>query len=92
MPSNRPMRFVFSCLLVMLVSGAARAGAAAAHDGSHDFDFQIGTWNIQPSGDIHIVRQLWNGRASVAELEITHPKPHFAGSLLRLYDPQSGSS
>lgn len=101
------IRYSLIFVLGLLVSGVANAGgeSAVTRDGSHDFDFEIGTWNIQvkrllhplsgsatweePTGYKHIVRGIWNGRASIAELEIDRPAPHFAGSMLRLYDPGS---
>lgn len=44
---------------------------------------------VESDGDLHIVRPVWDGRASLAELEIVQPTPHFAGSVLHLYNPQS---
>ncbi|HMF28812.1 MAG TPA: hypothetical protein VKE42_08575, partial [Candidatus Cybelea sp.] len=75
------LRFALALILAPLLSGGG--------DGAHDFDFELGTWNIAPGGNVHIVRPIWNGKASIAELLIERPAPHFAGSLLRLYDPQS---
>jgi hypothetical protein len=71
-------------------------------DGQHDFDFEIGTWVmhrrhlvhaagasswVESDGDLHIVRKLWGGLASLGELQIASPTPHFAGSILHLYNP-----
>ena len=74
-------------------------------DGQHDFDFEIGTWAMQrrrlahpltsstswvdPGPATHIVRAVWGGRASLGELRVDAPTPHFVGSILHLYDPQS---
>lgn len=79
--------------------------AATAHDGQRDFDFELGTWAIHikrllhplsgssewasPEGYSHIVRKVWDGRASLAELENDRPSRHFDGLMLRMYDPQS---
>jgi hypothetical protein len=92
-------------LALLLSNGALAAQNATGHDGAHDFDFEVGTWNIAmkrllhpltgsttwvaPAGYVHIVRKLWDGRAGVAELDANRPAPHFVGSMVRLYDPQS---
>jgi hypothetical protein len=77
----------------------------ASRDGQRDFDFEIGRWAIHmrrlahplsgddtwvsPEGYSHLVRKVWDGRASLAELENDRPEPHYDGLMLRLYDPQS---
>jgi hypothetical protein len=75
-----------------------------ARDGAHDFDFHFGTWKThlwrlqQPlSGSstwveyegISVVHKVWNGRASLFELEVDGPAGHIKGVGLRLYNPQS---
>ena len=90
--------------------GLAQAGApsSAAHravsprDGSHDFDFEIGTWKTHFSRLAHplsgstewldydgttTVRKVWEGRANLVELVADGPAGHFEGLSLRLYDP-----
>ena len=63
--------------------------SAVARDGQRDFDFEIGSWTIRmkrlahplsgssewisPEGYSHIVRKVWNGQASLAELENDRP-------------------
>ncbi len=74
------------------------------HDGQHDFDFNIGTWKTHVSRLQHpltgssawveyegtsAVREIWNGRASLFELEIDGPAGRIEGVGLRLYNPQS---
>jgi hypothetical protein len=73
-------------------------------DGSHDFDFEIGTWKTHISRLQHpltgsttwveydntsVVRKIWNGRANMVELEVDGPAGHIEGLSLRLYDPES---
>ncbi|HEV7704755.1 MAG TPA: DinB family protein [Gemmatimonadaceae bacterium] len=78
---------------------------SVTRDGQRDFDFEIGTWAIRmkrlahplsgssewlsPDGYSHIVRKVWNGQASLAELENDRPSAHFDGLMLRTYNPQS---
>lgn len=74
----------------------------APHDGTHDFDFHMGVWKTHISRLIHplsgssewtaydgvsTVRSVWNGKASLFELEASGPAGHLEGVGLRLYDP-----
>ena len=77
---------------------------AAERDGSHDFDFEMGTWKthlrrlakpltgsttwVEYEGTT-VVRKLWNGRANLAELEVGGPNGRIEALSLRLYNPQS---
>jgi hypothetical protein len=78
--------------------------SAAARDGQHDFDFEIGRWKTHVSrlenplsgsktwveyDGTSVVRPLWNGHANLVELEIDGPAGHIEGLSLRLYHPQS---
>lgn len=79
--------------------------AKAMANGWHDFDFEIGTWNIrvrrlqhpltgsrvwiEPHGYVHIVRPVLGGDATLAQLEALQPAPHYIGLMLRLYDAGS---
>jgi hypothetical protein len=76
---------------------------AAAPDQQHAFDFEFGTWKIQwerlerplsgshtwvsVAGRLHVVQRVWNGQASLAQLEVDGARPRFLGLMLRTYDP-----
>jgi hypothetical protein len=77
---------------------------AKQRDGSHDFDFHFGTWKTHVSRLLHpltgsttwveydgtsLVRKVWNGRASILELEAEGPAGHLEGVGVRLYNPGS---
>jgi hypothetical protein len=77
---------------------------AVAHDGQHDFDFEIGNWKTHLKRLVHpltgsttwieldgtsVIRKVWNGRANLVELEVNGPSGDVEGLSLRLYDPQS---
>jgi len=100
-----------SCAFVFACQPGAVAGArapvavtSAAHDGVHDFDFELGTWKTQLSRLVHplsgskewveytgtsVARKVWGGRANLLELEVDGPAGHIEGLSLRLYDPES---
>jgi hypothetical protein len=93
------MRAKLMVLCLVLV-----ARAVAAPDGSHDFDFEIGTWKthvsrlLQPlSGSkewvqyegTSVVSKVWNGRANLVELEADGPKGHLELASFRLYNPEA---
>jgi hypothetical protein len=92
---------------VATTSAAGTSGAAAGtgSDGSHDFDWEIGTWRTsaqvlaEPLSDsadqwlrfdgTSVVRPLMDGRANVVELRISGPAGQIQGLNLRLFEPQA---
>ena len=95
----------FASMPRAMAQNAAPAAAPAVRDGSHDFDFHIGTWKTRVRRRIApltgsnewsemngttVVRKVWDGRANLVELDAEGPKGHFSGLSLRLYQPESG--
>ena len=90
--------------LLPAFSQTAPGAASAEQNGQHDFDFNFGTWKTHVSrlehpltgshtwvqyDGISVVRKVWDGRASLFELEADGPAGHIEGVGLRLYNPQS---
>src|SRR5438270_1717365 len=78
--------------------------APALRDGSHDMDFNFGTWHTEitrfsdPFGDASktvrmagtvTVRPVWNGKAQLEEIEAGGPNGHWQGATMFLYDPEA---
>lgn len=73
-------------------------------DGSHDFDFEFGSWTahiarrtkpltgsrewVEYDGS-SVVRKVWGGKANLGELNVSGPAGQIEGLSLRLYDPAS---
>lgn len=91
-------------MLLALPPGAtpAQTAPAAARDGQHDFDFEIGTWKTHISRLLHplsgssswveydgtsVVRKVWEGRANLLELEVHGASGEIEALSLRLYNP-----
>jgi hypothetical protein len=85
-------------------TAAVTAVPRQLRDGQHDFDFHFGSWKthikllLHPlSGSVTwveldgtaTVRKIWDGRASLEELEDGEGTTHFQGLTLLLYNPQS---
>lgn len=96
---------VAACLFLALPAAADDAPAAnAQHDGSHDFDFNDGTWTthikrvldpFSPASETAeltgtvAVRKVWDGRGWMEEIEADGPKGHLKGMTLFLYNPEA---
>ena len=76
----------------------------AQHDGQHDFDFNIGTWHTHIKRLQHpltgsttwtemegtvVIREVWDGRAQLEEIEADGAAGHFEGLTLFLYNPEA---
>lgn len=80
------------------------AAAQQRHDGQRDFDFEFGAWEVQLSRLVDpltgsdtwveyegtsVVREVWNGRANLGELDVEGPAGRIVGLSMRLYNPES---
>jgi hypothetical protein len=78
--------------------------AEPAHDGQHDFDFELGSWTTELSRVVSPlsgstewaeyrgtseVRPIWSGAANLVELDVEGPAGRIQAMSLRLYDPAS---
>lgn len=88
-----------------IVPGASNLQQAnKERDGQKDFDFNIGTWKTHVSRLQHpltgstiwveyegvsVVRKVWDGSASLFELDVNGSAGHIEGVGLRLYNPES---
>lgn len=76
----------------------------ATNVGQHDFDWQFGTWKIRMSRLEHpltgsttwtelngkvVVREVWGGRANLAEITADGQSGHLEFLSLRLFNPES---
>jgi len=79
--------------------------ALPERDGQHDFDFELGTWNIHLKKLMRpltgsttwvefdgssVTRKVWDGRAQLEQFETDSSiAGHIEGLTLRMYNPQS---
>jgi hypothetical protein len=98
------LAFVSGLSSVAAQTNTAQAATPERRDGQHDFDFEIGTWNIHLKRLMNpltgsttwvefdgtsVTRAVWNGRANLEEFEVDSPTGHIEGLTLRLYDPNA---
>lgn len=102
-----PLSFVLCAatfLLHPMLAQTPGAQPSTRHDGSHDFDFEDGTWKIHlkrlqhPLTGSHTwtefdgtttTRKLWNGQAHIEQFETDGSAGHIEGLTLRIYNPES---
>ena len=76
------------------LSHAPPSPQPATRDGQHDFDFELGRWNLelrrlkQPLHGAHewetgsgtsVTRPVWGGKANLEEREVDMPRGHVEG-------------
>jgi len=96
---------VFAALPLAAQEKASPATAPGAlRDGSHDFDFERGTWKLHIRRLLHPLTgsrawvdydgtktdiPLWGGKANMAEVTADGAAGHLAFVAIRLYDPDA---
>ena len=98
------MRLPIFALIAALTATPVVAQTPSPRDGSHDFDWEIGTWKthlrtlqhpLSGSNDwveydgTSVVRPIWGGKANMVELSVDGPAGHVEGLNLHLYNPKS---
>src|SRR5262249_3160514 len=91
-------------IIASLANAAGPEQSPKKRDGQHDFDFHFGTWKTHVSRLVHpltgskewaeydgtsVVSKVWNGRASLFELDVSGPAGQIEGVGLRLYNPET---
>lgn len=91
-------------LAATLLAQPAATPVASPRDGQHDFDFEMGKWQIHLKRMLHplsgsaewvefdgtsVTRPVWEGRAQIEEFETTSAAGRVEGMTLRLYDPKA---
>jgi hypothetical protein len=100
------MKLTLSAALgvLLLLSHSAPSFPSEPRDGSHDFDFNFGTWHthikrqtkalsgssefVELNGTV-TVRKVWGGLAQLEEIEADGPNGHLKGMTLFLYNPRA---
>jgi hypothetical protein len=94
---HRLLRLAFAIAAIL-----APPAFAQPRDGSHDFDFEFGSWTTHLKRRLNpltgsdawveydgtsVVRKVWGGAANLGELDVKGPAGRIEGLTLRLYDP-----
>lgn len=98
----KPILLFFLLLSAITSTLGAPQKTDSLRDGSHDFDFNLGTWRTQIKRLLHpltgsnawtdldgtvTVRKVWGGRGQLEEIEADGAMGHFEGLTLFLYNP-----
>ena len=93
--------FLFVAAIALSQPSKAQTDAVV-RDGSHDFDFSLGSWKTEvtiikdpftkPNDQIHmhgtkVARPVWGGKAWLEEIAADGPNGHWEAANLFLYDP-----
>ena len=108
-PRHLPVVLVLATLVLLTPPASIATDANAqpqtgAQDGSHDFDFDLGTWKTHSSRLLHpltgsqewvemegvtVVTKIWDGRANLAQYRAVGPSGVVELLALRVYNPKS---
>lgn len=98
------LKSIIYLLLISLPPLTTLAATDTPRDGSHDFDFAIGTWKTHIQRLLHplsgskdwttldgtvVTRKVWKGRAQLEEIQADGPHGHLEGLNLFLYNPRA---
>lgn len=105
MTLRRAVPFIIAVLVAsspLAAQETAPVARSAQRDGSHDFDFERGSWKLHIRRLLHPLTgsnewveydgtktdiPIWNGKANLAEVRADGPAGHLDFIALRLYDP-----
>src|SRR5262245_26745666 len=93
-----------SAFLMAMIGTALAADAPGLPDGTRDFDFEFGEWQLKLKRRIDpltgsdrwveyagpsVVRKVWDGKANLGEIDVKGPAGRIQGMSLRVYNPDS---
>lgn len=96
------MRLLSLVIFAALGSAQPSLAQTAVRDGSHDFDFALGSWTTdvtiikdpfnKPDEQAHmrgtkVARPIWGGKGWIEEIGADGPNSHWQGATIFLYDP-----